>query len=77
MNNNLSPEQLLKMTEIMRSKGLSELEQKKTLTDFAMKNMNSAQTEQLHKILGDADAVKELMNSPKAQEIMQRLKKQK
>ncbi len=77
MNGNLSPEQLLKMTELMKSKGLSEAEQKKHLTEFAVKNMNSSQTEQLRKILSDADAVKDLMNSDKAREIMQRLKKQK
>ena len=77
MNNNLSPEQLLKMTELMRNKGMSELEQKKNLTEYAMKNMSGAQGEQLRKILSDADAVKELMNSKKAQDLIQKLKNQK
>ena len=77
MNNNLSPEQLLKMTELMRNKGMSESQQKKNLTEYAMKNMSGDQSEQLRKILSDADAVKELMNSKKAQELIQKLKNQK
>jgi len=77
MNNNLSPEQLLKMAELMKNKGMSEAQQKKHLAEFAMKNMNSSQSEQLRSVLSDANAVKELMNSEKAQEIMKKLKKQK
>lgn len=77
MNNNLSPEQLLKMAELMKNKGMSDAQQKKHLAEFAMKNMNSSQGEQLRNILSDANAVKELMNSDKAREIMKRLKNQK
>ncbi len=77
MNGNFSPEQLFKMSELLKNKGMSEADRKKHLTEFAVKNMNSSQTEQLRKLLGDADAVKDLMNSDKAREIMQRLKNQK
>ncbi|MBQ6697640.1 MAG: hypothetical protein IJN09_01155, partial [Oscillospiraceae bacterium] len=71
MNNNLSPEQLLQMARLMQSKGMSEAQQKNALTDFAMKNMDASQSGQLKKVLSDADAVRELLSSEKASQLIQ------
>ena len=66
---------LLSAAKLLQGKNLSEDEQARLLRETVLNRMNQSQSEQLNKILGDADAVDNLMQSEQAQRILKKFGK--
>lgn len=72
-NKNIKAQQLIQMANMLRSSNKSESEQRKEFQNFAEKNMNREQTEALHNLLNDKNALNNLLASEAAKKLMEKL----